>query len=249
MGAMAGMGAMGKAFSLVLVLVAVACRSEQGTQVQLDGNAIRYDGSITEAANRRARELYDSRDVKPTRLSIRSGGGDVIQGMALGKWVFERGLDVEVKEGCFSSCANYVLTAGRRIQIGKDAILGWHGGATQGLSLDHAEFVEGEPEGGKKEASVPSEQEFEAWVRELVAEETQFFERIGVDQRITTLGQKAPYPERFPAEKGYIGWDYSLEDLARLGVRHVEVTGGGSWSPRALTDERKVFRVELGPLP
>jgi len=80
--------------------------------------------------------------------------------------------------------------------------------------------------------------------RESIERETVFFQKVGVDQRITVLGQEPLYAERYTSEAGYIGWDYSLDGLRDLGVRSVEVIGGGPWTPRRPQGAR-VFRVDL----
>ena len=53
----------------------------------------------------------------------------------IGEWVFDHQLDVIVDELCFSSCANYIFTAGKNKIIGKDAIVGWHGSEQQDLFI------------------------------------------------------------------------------------------------------------------
>jgi hypothetical protein len=169
-------------------------------------------------------------------LSITSWGGDVEGGIPLGSWVFDRGLDVEVPEHCFSSCANYVFPAGKHKKLGHHAWVAWHGGITQDwtrhLEKQLAEIDE------KYHAEV--RKKFEE-VRSTVAhDETEFYAKIGVDQRITTLGQMPPYKGNY---KGYLGWDYSIDDLETLGVRNIRVAGE-EWEPVA-PKNRKLFRVQL----
>ena len=47
--------------------------------------------------------------------------------MLIGEWVFDHDIDVIVEELCFSSCANYIFTAGNNKTIEAEAIVGWHG--------------------------------------------------------------------------------------------------------------------------
>ena len=72
-----------------------------------------YRGALSEAANQRLFELYVKTKPRPRLLKVTSGGGDITLGMDLGEWVFQNGLDVEVVDHCFSSCANYVFTAAK----------------------------------------------------------------------------------------------------------------------------------------
>ena len=46
--------------------------------------------------------------------------------------------------------------------------------------------------------------------------------KIGVDQRITTLGQSSEYKE-FAEKEDFIGWYYSLEGLATLGISSIDI--------------------------
>ena len=55
--------------------------------------------------------------------------------MKIGLWIFDHELDVIVDELCFSSCANYIFTAGKNKIIEKDAIVGWHGSEQQDQRL------------------------------------------------------------------------------------------------------------------
>ena len=58
--------------------------------------------------------------------------GDVIgEGMKLGHWIFDHNVDVPVDGLRFSSCANYVFTAGRIKTLMAGSIVGWHGSERQ----------------------------------------------------------------------------------------------------------------------
>jgi len=236
--------------SILFALFAIAlfsCSAEE-TRVWMADSVLHYEGPITESANRRVEELYSLQQIAPTALSIRSQGGDIVPGMALGRWVFEHGLDVEIDELCFSSCANYVLTAGRRVRLRNTAFIGWHGGATQEMSLEDLSAIHQlsgkEVPAEDRERNLPTDSDFRDWIRKLVEQERAFFALVGVDQSITTLGQHGSYPERFSAEEGYIGWDYSLEDLISLGLDNVEVLGGPRM-PKQPKGGLKLFRVQL----
>ena len=73
--------------------------------------------------NLRLFELYAKATPRPRLLKVTSSGGDITLGMELGEWVFRNGLDVEVVDHCFSSCANYVFTAGKAKYLNPDAVL------------------------------------------------------------------------------------------------------------------------------
>ena len=236
------------AIAISLALQGTARAEEQASQgsVTLEGSKLLYDGLITDALNERLSELYESGDPRPTALRIRSWGGEINAGMDLGEFVFERGLAVEVFGYCFSSCANYVATAASGLHLEPTAVLGWHGGATQELDpKDIAVSVKGEELEGAQRAAQLAKLNLAEMMRANVERETAFFERIGVDQRITVSGQTPLYRERYPEAEKYAGWDYAIEDLRRLGVRDVTVIGGGEWQPGELPGGYKVFRLSL----
>jgi len=227
------------------------------TKGRLTADRIEYSGIITTEANAGVFELYESAQPKPTALWIESQGGSAGAGMQLGSWVFDNGLDVEIDTYCFSSCANYVFPAGRTKVLASRASLMWHGGVTQPITLEELEAVLGDTldhmdefeehalleERSRQELLQQLDQSRAA----LVARETRFFQKIGVDQRITMLGHLYER-ELLQGEGNYTGWDYSLEDLARLGVRQIRVRDGGQWAPVFPLRGGKIYRIRLDSL-
>ena len=211
------------------------------TLVFASGVELAYSGTISFEANQRLFELAESLVEEPSALVITSNGGDIVAGMELGRWVFESGLDVRVPDYCMSSCANYVFVAGARKILAREASLMWHGGATQRFEIS-CETVAWERSDG-----VCDEEKLRAIamdsLAEFIAVETEFFESIEVDQRITTLGQL----RRFACARGegYTGWYYSIPDMAALGVDRISVIGG-EWRPTIRSPDFKLCRVDLG---
>ncbi len=76
-------------------------------------------------------ELFDEYKDKITpeidTLVITSTGGDVNYGIKLGNDVFDRKLNVVVRDYCMSSCANYIFLAGNKKSIEKNSIIAFHG--------------------------------------------------------------------------------------------------------------------------
>jgi hypothetical protein len=99
------------------------------------------------------------------------------------------------------------------------------------------------------EARAEVEKQFEEWRQGLLEQERAFFAKVGVDQRITTLGQLPTYEQQFPPASGYVGWDYSIEDLARLGLREIEVENGREWEPGPAPQGKRIFRLRLADHP
>jgi hypothetical protein len=148
------------------------------------------------------------------RLVISSRGGGVEAGIALGRWVRERGLDVEVADVCLSSCANYVFTAGARKILRPGAVVGWHGSYTHLLETgqwtdDVAYRIRAYGEDGPT-----ARLNARRMVERLVRMERAFFDEIGVDGYICWVGKMPPYdaPDYYTL---------SVPDMARFGVTGV----------------------------
>lgn len=228
------------------------------TKVRLTTDRIEYSGIITNEANAGAFELYAGAQPKPRMILIESQGGSASAGMELGSWIFENGMDVEIDTYCFSSCANYVFPAGRTKFLTPRATLMWHGGVTQPITAEElgqvlestlADMGEEERQ-GLLAAHPRSEllQQLQQSLMDVVARESNFFEKIGVDQRITVLGHLYER-ELLRGEGYYIGWDYSLEDLERLGVHDIEIKGDESWAPVCPIVGQRIYRLRLDDLP
>ena len=228
------------------------------TQVRLTAERIEYSGVITHEANAGVFELYQSADPKPQALLIESQGGSADAGMELGTWLFENGLQVQIDTYCFSSCANYVFPSGRTRLLAPHASLMWHGGVTQPITPEELaqvldETLAGFPEEERRrllEEHSRDElvQQLQQSLIAIVARETYFFRRLGVDQRITTLGHLYER-ELLKGEGYYLGWDFSLDDMARLGIRDIAVKGGETWQPVFPVRGRKIYRIHLDELP
>jgi hypothetical protein len=228
------------------------------TRVRLTAERIEYRGLITHEANQGVFDLYRSAEPKPLALLIESQGGSADAGMELGTWLFENGLQVEIDTYCFSSCANYVFPAGRTRVLAPHASLMWHGGVMQPITPDELAGVLDETLNGLSEeerrklleAHARDEllQQLQQSLTALRARESAFFRRLGVDQRITTLGHL--YQRELLQGQGYyMGWDFSLEDMARLGIHDTSVAGNAAWEPVFPVTGQQIYRIQLDALP
>ena len=160
----------------------------------------------------------------------------------MGHWVYDRGLDVVVDTHCFSSCANYIFTAGRNKIIGEGAIVGWHGSAqqdeyiarSQGISLDEywrrqfdSVVMPGLPQGTI------------VWwsSNRLIREERAFLERVGVRVDALVYGVM---PGRYDVYRsgGYSLWTFSIEDMGKFGIGDVSYAGVGGYPSVGSLDRR-----------
>lgn len=234
-----------------LLFAAAACSSagaqaaEEETQVYIISGELNYVGKLSAEANARLFALFEAQATKPTTLSIRSPGGNTDLGMALGQWVHQHKLDVKVLEGCYSSCANYVFPAARNKIVSNFAVVGYHGGlsSTSFAADEEALAALTEQHGGDKEKA---RAEFDQLLKKAIApqleREVKFFQSIGVQQRITTLGQDEKYAKSAPESS--VGWTYALEDFAKLGVTNITVINP-PWQPKMLTSDKTVFTVKV----
>lgn len=88
---------------------------------------IRYYGQIDEFRVEEFTRLYQPGD----RLEIRSTGGDLFAGMAMGQFINEQGIPLEVKDYCISACANYVFLSSPRKTLNRNSLVIFHGGPKQ----------------------------------------------------------------------------------------------------------------------
>jgi len=184
---------------------------------RLAGEVVYYNGSISTEKNRRFFAAMADRPVK--RLVITSSGGEVEAGIALGVWVFERRLDVEVAEYCLSSCANFVFPAASRKFIAPGAVVAWHGNYhhlkatglwTDDIALRMQRYGED---------AVTARERARALMDRLVRLERDFFAHIGIDQYLCWIGKMPPYN----VPNYYF---LSREDMAGFGVSQVQTPPG-----------------------
>ena len=214
---------------LACALAAGAVRAEDATQVYLSDKQLTYVGPLDEDANRKLFDLYDSLADKPAELSIRSTGGEVNAGMALGRWVHAHHLNVKVLEYCLSACANYVFPAGAHKTVSNFAMIGFHGGG----GSEHAALSEET----LQQFDRMSAQERAAFVADLQAmderntlDEDAYFREIGVRQDLSTLGQEPRYQDLRERASNSVGWTYTLENFHRLGIDNIKVINP-PWKP------------------
>ncbi|KNY39812.1 peptidase [Vibrio harveyi] len=201
----------------------IFANQETDTRVFLENDKIYYTGTLTPEGNESVFKVYNDSKVKPKTLSITSDGGDVELGIALGEWVFDKKLDVEVEDYCLSSCANYIFTSGRYKYISNKAIIGFHGGASS-QEFDTSEIdemFETLPKKKREEEVKKLLQQMQAYLDEVKKDEDALFKKTKVKQEITTLGQSQTYRKFDPDQ--YTGWTYLPQDYSKLGVRNVIV--------------------------
>jgi hypothetical protein len=192
--------------SIMLALSGCATTPEESSdreryEVWQEADHIVYRGLLLEDAVNEVAELLREHGESINYLAIESPGGDVMIGMDLGELVHEYGLGVKVfNSGCHSSCANYVFTSGGRKVIGEGSLVTWHGSALQRNLVTRVR---------RSARTIPRRM-----LNQIKVRQREFFERIGVDARITIVGQDL---------KCECVWALSAEDMSRFGLTNVEV--------------------------
>ncbi|QKK01879.1 MAG: hypothetical protein HND55_03900 [Pseudomonadota bacterium] len=172
--------------------------------VRHEGNRIVYRGEMSGLAIEEVAGLLEQHGDMIEWLDIESPGGEVMWGLDLGELVLEHELKVRAfNTGCHSTCANYVFTAGRERAIEDGALVTWHGSALQrNLSMRDGR---------------PLKPSLRQYVQEWKERQSEFFQRTGVDERITIVGQDLGCE---------CTWALSAEDMARFGLEDVDVPDG-----------------------
>ena len=198
-------------------------KNEEFTNVYVENNLIYYDGSLSEEANDKVKNLYNE---NITGLAINSRGGEINLGMDLGDWIYKHDLDIYVKNYAFSSAANYVVPAGKNIFLYKNSMIGWHGGVNQVPTTLFEKFM--------------TNFILKNYIKEAKIKENKFFKKIKVNQDITTYGKKKEFNKY--NEKDYIGWTYSLNMMKSFGMKNI-ILIDKVWNPPMEFNGNKIFLI------
>jgi len=194
------------ALLLALALAGGAARAQSpaSASVRQVGDAVVFRGRIDGPSVAAFLQLLQ--DPRVTRLVITSVGGLVAPALDMAEALHARGIDVEIPEACFSSCANYIFPAGRHKLLGRSDAVGWHG------NMAHVLYRQQTGQERWSEAVM-------ADARRLARREAAFFRRIGVDGFVCWFAKIPPYDEaQF--------YTLSMEDMARFGIHEVSVNYG-----------------------
>ena len=213
--------------------------------LSVEGQTVVMNGSLEDGFYESLLDLVNGREDEITTLRVSSGGGETDEGIKLGHWIFEHGIDVVVDGLCFSSCANYIFTAGRNKTITAGSIVGWHGSEQQdehlarGLGLTVEELLAKQYDELVAEGVEPPSPERRKKFVEVVLsrrpagvrEEQAFLEKVGVSVDALVYGF---LPDQF---QGYYvnraahidGWTFSIEGMARFGIDNVTYAGDGDY--------------------
>jgi hypothetical protein len=257
-----------------IVAVAVMVLLAAGVYKLLDDDRYTLEGQIEPADFVDIVDFYENHTDAPRRVAVDSWGGDPFSAMAIGRYIHRNNLDVEVEDVCGSACANYILPAANKKILHKHSLIFYHGGALQENLLEKMRNAK-KKAGCEASAGVCvylSDIDYNARLRRdlglredfcaraescyqaFYETEKAFYEKIGVDQKITVYGQVGEYEPLYKSGE-YFGFYYSLDGLKRLGLSGlvVEAASGyglrdSAWAPfeYQLWDVKdKFYRVDV----
>ena len=233
--------------------------------ITIEGSTISFVGDIESETYREFLYAVRGKEDQITAIRINSAGGITDHGILIGEWIFDHELDVIVDEMCFSSCANYIFTAGKNKIIEKDAIVGWHGSEQQdpfiaagyGITMEelHRRNYDELQDWGPI-APQESKDEYVESMMDFVdyneGDEERFLEKTGVNLYLMVYGfLPDQFDYYFSEDTHFGGWTFSIEDMAKFGVHNVTYAGEGEYpSETALANSPvAVFDVPTATIP
>ncbi len=185
-----------------------------------DDCAIYYRGQIRTADVKAL--LAETSKVEVKWIYVSSVGGSGLPAISLANRVREWGATIVVEDICMSACANYVFPSARKKVINDGAIIIWHGGGQSKAMQSAIEIAEQKAQTALDSGDVSAGQGWLDAIKDaysLKEEERQLFAQLGVDERVTRVGELIGEP----ASKN---WTISPEDFAKFGILNVSIPSG-----------------------
>lgn len=199
-------------FSLSLLLISgCTCTSHLPPQAEIsmpDAHTLMFKGDTRIDSVKQLLAIADKAPAPISRLVITSRGGNPSGGMMLGEWLHQQQIELEVREICAGSCANYVFTAAKSVKVEANSVIGFNGGAWQ-QHWDKPWYTFLVPDFDQHKCLS---------VAEWRQRESAFFKRIGVREEITIMGQVPPFQQQISSKKL---WGYRADDLSKFGLHQV----------------------------
>lgn len=257
-----------------LVIGGISFFSHRTEKAEEIGDIVTINGHLEAEHFFQAKELLTrSTAAKKTVVITNSTGGNWETNLGIATLIHDHGWDVEVVDLCASSCAIFIFPAGKKKYLHPQAMLAFHGGphqenlkeqiaAMKQSTETNGAPVEAHPERIDKEGRVsldPERAPLRKQIRdflgivdattdeEIAARMTEasdrFYEHLGINILLPHFGQIGQYESIYKSYKHH-GFMYRLDSLERLGVRDIEVKGGGEWRPERNPVYQDVYEVE-----
>lgn len=191
------------------------------------GDTIAYTGILNAIGAKSALALLETKKYKT--FVIRSDGGEVISAIELGNAIHRLGLDVVVRKACYSSCANYIFTAGNHKTIEEDSFVMWHGDARQRNFVDGMEALAAREASQGADQLTPQERGVLAYRRKTIQAQDLFYSQVKINGRIGRIGHELAEPVQ--------QWVLSVREMAAFGL--TQVSAPADYGTPAYCDARR----------
>lgn len=246
----------GRVFVVAIILIFVSgIIQDQFERHDGFAKSVFFDGPITPASFVEIERAVERSWVAPERLIIRSAGGDLESGLAIGALIHRYRMNVEVVDYCHSACAAYIFPAGKYKYIHSNSLVTFHGNAQQSNVLELAKAVDDSKLGGENKSVINGHAGKEVIVGDVIAAqqndrnkvrqfigmngthstvevfermrvlELDFYNALGVDPKLAIYGQLGAYSAAY-SSYAYDSFYYSLASLERLGVTNIKLVDG-----------------------
>lgn len=142
-------------------------------------------GRIEAGTVEKAKEIFGGY-VSSDRISIiiNSPGGDVAEGLKLGRLIQPFNTAVYAYRFCGSSCANYILPAGDKRVVLPDTLLMFHGGATLNLLEEAANEVYKVYQKAGLTGAEKNVEDIRKWITSMIKEQEDYLHGLGIDKHL-----------------------------------------------------------------
>ncbi|WP_197714550.1 hypothetical protein, partial [Klebsiella variicola] len=157
-------------------------------------------------------EIIENSLIPVRTISINSGGGDIETAINIGRIIYDRGISIEVRRLCLSSCANYLFPAARNKIINYGSIIGFHGSPNS----DDSKLIT-TVDGARTSDPAITDKIFS----EIRKTDKLFYNKINVSWMMPLCGQKENIGD---PDTGLS--TYNEKDFAQFGVKNISYTDG-----------------------
>ncbi len=170
------------------------------------------DGNISKNDDKVLSEIIENSLIPVRTISINSGGGDIETAINIGHIIYDRGISIEVRRLCLSSCANYLFPAARNKIINYGSIIGFHGSPNS----DDSKLIT-TVDGARTSDPAITDKIFS----EIRKTDKLFYNKINVSWMMPLCGQKENIGD---PDTGLSTYDE--KDFAQFGVKNISYTDG-----------------------
>lgn len=186
--------------------------NEKKLSTHLVFDTLYVDGNISKNDDKVLSEIIENSLIPVRTISINSGGGDIETAINIGRIIYDRGISIEVRRLCLSSCANYLFPAARNKIINYGSIIGFHGSPNS----DDSKLIT-TVDGARTSDPAITDKIFS----EIRKTDKLFYNKINVSWMMPLCGQKENIGD---PDTGLS--TYNEKDFAQFGVKNISYTDG-----------------------